>query len=53
MGEYDGVLVFEAPDDVTAAALLCKLNARGAVRTHTLRAFNAEDTTAILKRAGV
>lgn len=51
LGEYDGVLVFDAPDAETAAAAMCKLNAKGAVRTHTLRAFSAEEMEAILKRA--
>lgn len=49
MGEYDGVLIFDAPDDEMAAAAMCKLNAQGAVRTHTMRAFTAEDMSAILK----
>jgi uncharacterized protein with GYD domain len=49
LGSYDGVLVFEAPDDETAAALLYQLGSKGAVRTQTLRAFNVDETRAILK----
>jgi len=48
LGQYDGVLVFDAPDDETAAAAMVKLMAKGAVRTHTLRAFTAEDMKKIL-----
>jgi uncharacterized protein with GYD domain len=50
MGEYDGVLIFDAPDDETAAAAMCKLNAKGAVRTRTMRAFSADEMNAIFKR---
>jgi uncharacterized protein with GYD domain len=50
LGEYDGVLIFDAPDAGAAAAAMCKLNAKGAVRTHTMQAFSAEDMEAILKR---
>jgi uncharacterized protein with GYD domain len=49
LGEYDGVLIFEAPDDEKAAALLHRLMSKGAVRTHTLRAFDAQATQAILQ----
>ena len=51
LGRFDGVLVFDAPDDETAAALMCKLNAQGAVRTHTMRAFADQEMEDILKRA--
>jgi uncharacterized protein with GYD domain len=49
MGAFDGVLIFEAPDDEKAAAMLHHLGAKGAVRTQTLRAFDAESTQRILK----
>ena len=52
MGAYDGVLIIDAPDDETGAALLYRLTSQGAVRTHTLRAFNADEMGAILERAG-
>ena len=42
MGAYDGVLIFDAPDDETAASLMLHLASKGSVRTHTLRAFDAE-----------
>lgn len=50
MGQYDGVLIFDAPDDETATAAMCKLNAKGAVRTHTMRAFDSSEMSAILQR---
>ena len=48
IGGYDGVLIFEAPNDETAAALLLSLGAKGNVRTKTLRAFNSEEISGIL-----
>jgi uncharacterized protein with GYD domain len=50
LGSYDGVLIFEAPDDETAAALLYQLVSKGAVRTQTLRAFDAEATRTIMQK---
>ena len=52
MGAFDGVLIIDAPDDETGAALLYRLTSQGAVRTQTLRAFDAEEMGAILERAG-
>lgn len=49
LGSYDGVLIFEAPDDEKAAALLYQLVSKGAVRTQTLRAFDVETTKSILQ----
>lgn len=51
LGRYDGVLIFEAPNDEKAAALLYHLVSMGAVRTETLRAFDAEATGKILQMA--
>ncbi|KPJ77936.1 MAG: GYD family protein [Deltaproteobacteria bacterium SG8_13] len=39
MGQYDMVLVVEAPDDETVAKLALIIGARGTSRTLTLRAF--------------
>lgn len=50
LGGYDGVLIFDAPDDQTAAGLLLSLGASGNVRTQTLRAFDREEITSILGR---
>ncbi len=38
-GQYDAVVISEAPDDTTIAKLTLGLGARGNVRTETLRAF--------------
>jgi uncharacterized protein with GYD domain len=48
LGSYDGVLVFEAPDDETATAAALSLGALGNVRTQTMRAFNAEEMDKIV-----
>ncbi len=48
LGGYDGVLIFDAPDDETAAALLLNLGSKGNVRTKTLRAFSSDQISAIL-----
>jgi uncharacterized protein with GYD domain len=39
MGDYDLVLVFEAPDDAVAARFILMLGAGGNVRTKTMKAF--------------
>ena len=39
MGQYDIVLVVEAPDDNTVAKLALSIGSLGSVRTQTLRAF--------------
>jgi uncharacterized protein with GYD domain len=51
MGAYDGVLLFDAPDDETAAALMLHLGSKGNVTTHTMRAFDADNMKAILERS--
>src|SRR5688572_125020 len=51
MGAYDGFILFDAPDAGAASALLLRLASKGAVRTHTLQAFDAREMDAILKRA--
>ena len=48
MGEYDGVVVHEAPDDETATRLLLKLGMQGNIRTKTMRAFGEEEIGGIV-----
>jgi uncharacterized protein with GYD domain len=48
LGEVDGVIVFTAPDEATAAALLLRLGTRGCVRTRTLRAFDVSEFAQIV-----
>jgi uncharacterized protein with GYD domain len=48
-GQYDGVVVHEAPDDETATRLLMALARQGNIRTSTLRAFGEEDIDRIVQ----
>jgi uncharacterized protein with GYD domain len=43
MGQYDAVVVSEAPDDETVATLALAAGGRGNVRTETLRAFTEDE----------
>jgi uncharacterized protein with GYD domain len=43
MGQYDAVVVSEAPDDKTVATLALAAGGRGNVRTETLRAFTEDE----------
>ena len=43
MGEYDGVIIAEGPDDETAAKFLLATAAQGNIRTQTLRAFTEDE----------
>src|SRR5690349_2156482 len=47
-GEYDSVLIFEAPDDATAMQALVATGMQGNTRTCTLRAFSEDEMTKIL-----
>ena len=52
LGEYDVVGVVDFPDDETATGTLLQLGALGNVRTKTMKAFDAEQMTAIIQRTG-
>ncbi|GHO87233.1 GYD domain-containing protein [Dictyobacter formicarum] len=43
MGQYDYIVVIEAPDDQTAAHLILKTLAHGSLRIQTMRAFPREE----------
>ncbi|GAC1388216.1 MAG: hypothetical protein NVSMB33_17820 [Ktedonobacteraceae bacterium] len=43
MGQYDYVVISDAPDDQTAARLILGTIAQGSVRTQTMRAFPREE----------
>jgi uncharacterized protein with GYD domain len=43
MGQYDAVVIGEAPDDETAAKLALAIGSQGAVKTETLRAWTEEE----------
>lgn len=42
VGEYDVVIIIEAPNDETVMSLMLKVGSAGNVRTKTLKAFSAE-----------
>jgi uncharacterized protein with GYD domain len=48
LGAFDGVIVCEAPDEVTATAALLHLGSLGNIRTQTARAFDAAEMQKIL-----
>jgi uncharacterized protein with GYD domain len=48
LGQFDGVLIFEAPDDQTAATLMISLASKGNVRTQTLMAYDSDQFKSIL-----
>ena len=49
-GRYDLVGIMEAPDEETAAAVGLRVGMRGAVRTESLRAFDADEMGRILTK---
>jgi uncharacterized protein with GYD domain len=51
MGEYDEVIVWDAPNAEVGAAWLLEVGAGGLRRTVTLRAFDAEELRRILEKA--
>ena len=51
VGEADGCVVFEAPDDQVASALLLSLAQLGNVRTRTLRVYDTKEFERILAKA--
>ncbi len=50
IGHIDGAVVFETPDDDTAAKLLLQLAHGGFVRTQSARLFNAEEFQRIVPK---
>lgn len=47
MGQYDAVVISDAPDDETVAKLALAAAGRGNVRTETLRAFTEDEARSI------
>ena len=47
-GQYDAVVIGEAPDDETAMKLALIINSQGAIRTETLRAFTEDEYLKII-----
>jgi uncharacterized protein with GYD domain len=52
IGPYDLVAIVEAPDDETATAALLSLASQGNLRSTTLRAFTADETRSMIRKAG-
>lgn len=50
IGEVDGAVIFDAPDEDTAASLLLHLCRDGYVRTKTMRIFETEEFERIVSK---
>ena len=50
MGDYDYVVITEAPNDAVAMGFLLSLGSQGNVRTTTLRAFTTEEFAAVVNK---
>lgn len=53
LGDYDGLLILDAPDDETAATVLLHLASLGNVHTTTVRAFTAAEMDKIVAKVHV
>ena len=52
-GDYDGLTIYEVPDDATAGAFVLAAARRGHLRaTKTTRLFTAEEGMDMMRRAG-
>lgn len=51
LGDHDGLLILEAPDDQTATAAILHLGAMGNVHTATCRAFSVAEMEKIIAQA--
>ena len=51
-GQYDLVVVSEAPSDEVAVSFNLAIAAQGNVRPETMRAYSAEEFTELLSRTG-
>jgi len=49
VGQYDGCVIFEAPDETTGTSLLIKLAKDGNVRTETMRCYDNQEFANIVK----
>lgn len=53
LGEFDGLLILDAPDDETATTVLLHLASLGNVHTTTCRAFTAAEMDKIVAKVHV
>ncbi len=49
MGQYDYIVVAEAPDDETMARIALAVAGQGNVRTQTFRAFDRQETLRVVE----
>lgn len=52
LGYFDGLIIFDAPDDETAAAAMVQLSSQGFVHTTTARAFQANELDKVVAKLG-
>ncbi len=52
LGSFDGVIIFDAPDDKTATAAMLSLASQGNVQTTTARAFDAGEIEKVIGLLG-
>ena len=50
LGQYDVVIIVQAPDEMTMTALGLSLGTLGFVRTQTLRAFSEAEMQTVLRK---
>jgi len=48
-GEYDVIIIMEAPNDETVMSLMLKVGSVGNVKTKTLKAFDVDEGLKIIK----
>jgi len=52
LGDHDGLLIIDAPDEETATALMLQLGQQGNVQTSTTRAFTSAEMNEVLNKMG-
>lgn len=52
LGYFDGVVIFDAPDDESATAAMLHLSAQGNVHTTTARAFRSNEMEKVVGLLG-
>ncbi len=52
LAPFDGVIIFDAPDDETATAAMLSLSAQGNLTTTTARAFGAGEIQKVIAMLG-
>ena len=49
LGQYDAVVLIEAPDDATYATVVLSIAGGGNIRTTTLKAFSEEESIQVMR----